>query len=517
MINIIYYRHQQHLINSSSMHTIVLFPNNKTIRDSYGPSGYGKGEFGWQHFTAKSAELKKDYLATICRDGMEDRLGADAVDIILRDWFGEINVTEDKEGIKQYDNSYIDHQSLMVLPRQHGSKLVNKEFVMDFMKFLQERNIAILGGNDNDEECHPLAKDGTTIDIPLPTDHRWLADYLVARKDEQGFWIVFNQKSGTQVIFSFDQMMPLKNDCSCCHEEIPHFSMEMKPEKSTLPIGIDLKITDRCYRNCKFCYEGSTPAGKHFNGHRWASYLAHFKDMELFEICIGGGEPLLHPKFIKMLHDLREIDVVPSFTTRETDWLRDGRRSEIIDVVGSFAISMNEDDISSVSPIKELATTLDYHSISHELAAVQVVMGTIREYVFSLLLEQCYKYNITLSLLGYKSGLGRSPEFKSSSKFSKYPWWIKRVQKANDNNKMPKIVIDTVLAAQFADELKKLDVPSWSWDIKEGRFTCYVDIIKNTMAASSYSRRDDFLEFDVYGKNAMDVFRKEWLSLKVIG
>ena len=56
--------------------------------------------------------------------------------------------------------------------------------------------------------------------------------------------------------------------------------------------SIDCKITNRCYGQCAFCHENSTPDGDHGD-----ILNAKFIDTlrPYTEIAIGGGCPLLHP------------------------------------------------------------------------------------------------------------------------------------------------------------------------------------------------------------------------------
>ena len=54
----------------------------------------------------------------------------------------------------------------------------------------------------------------------------------------------------------------------------------------------DVKITNKCDRNCKFCYENSSMFGKHGDilSPSWLDKLHPY-----CELAIGGGNPLSHP------------------------------------------------------------------------------------------------------------------------------------------------------------------------------------------------------------------------------
>ena len=59
------------------------------------------------------------------------------------------------------------------------------------------------------------------------------------------------------------------------------------------PDSIDLKITDHCLCNCSFCYEGSTPEGKHASVRVIKEIFSCLPEKPI-EVAIGGGDPLDH-------------------------------------------------------------------------------------------------------------------------------------------------------------------------------------------------------------------------------
>lgn len=79
-----------------------------------------------------------------------------------------------------------------------------------------------------------------------------------------------------------------------------------------LPEQLDAKITDWCDAGCAWCHEGSTTKGTHCDVDRT---LALFKDLQPgTEIAIGGGDPLSHPEFERLVRGLRGFGIVPSVT-----------------------------------------------------------------------------------------------------------------------------------------------------------------------------------------------------------
>ena len=89
--------------------------------------------------------------------------------------------------------------------------------------------------------------------------------------------------------------------------------------EATSPESFDLKITNRCYHNCKMCHEKSTCDGKH----------GEILNQKFFDTChpyteiaIGGGNPLEHPDLEKFLVMCKEHKFIPSMTVHQDDFLK---------------------------------------------------------------------------------------------------------------------------------------------------------------------------------------------------
>lgn len=78
------------------------------------------------------------------------------------------------------------------------------------------------------------------------------------------------------------------------------------------PEQMDLKITDWCDAGCSWCHEKSTRRGAHGD---IDAMLELLKDLPAgVEIAIGGGDPLSHPEFDRLVAGLRSFGLVPSVT-----------------------------------------------------------------------------------------------------------------------------------------------------------------------------------------------------------
>ena len=142
-----------HSTNSSSTHSIIFAKSLANIEDNY--EGYS---FGWDFFTCVSKEAKLRYLAATLASNMYNVDNATVQAIVLA-WTDVDLTTKELNGFQVY----VDHQSLIALPRSRTGKGINKDFFDDLKSFIMRESIVILGGNDNTEEEHPLINRGPTV------------------------------------------------------------------------------------------------------------------------------------------------------------------------------------------------------------------------------------------------------------------------------------------------------------------------------------------------------------------
>lgn len=84
------------------------------------------------------------------------------------------------------------------------------------------------------------------------------------------------------------------------------------------PEFYDIKITDRCGGNCPYCYMDSTISKDHAKDiiNKIYRYFGSMnKNQRPFQVALGGGEPTLHPDFIKALIAFNDLGIVPNYTT----------------------------------------------------------------------------------------------------------------------------------------------------------------------------------------------------------
>jgi MoaA/NifB/PqqE/SkfB family radical SAM enzyme len=449
--------------NSSSTHSIVFLKEPGQDKDAYG------SDFGWDFFTAASEDAKKDYLALTLYYNLQRMCSNEMAATIVREWVGTSFPleTESWDGTKGPDG-YIDHQSIMTFPNEWDGKGIDKRFVDEFKKYLLLPNVAVLGGNDNTEESHPLLRGATKWATDLPLDDccgNGASDYVARKDPNHDYWVLFNRKFGTKVRFSFD----------------PNAKV---PEKSYAPELVDIKITDFCPFGCTYCYQDSTLEGKHADSNVLRTLARALGGLKVFEVALGGGEPTLYPDFIGLLQTFREYGVVPNFTTKSLHWLRDPNlRVPILESCGSFAYSA-----SCAHEVWDLLALLNEYCVDTGKVSVQTVLGVAYGYELDRIFELCATSGLQLTLLGFKTtGRGKSYDTKDWRKYA-----LDTIKRCREQGKCPRLAVDTLAATQLLPELKQLKIPDWLYHTQEGRFSCYIDATKGAIAPSSYCDEGDY-------------------------
>lgn len=483
--------------NSSSSHSLVFTKNS--LQDS----GIVEGEFGWNNFIAASDDMKLLYVATladyILSNSIPDILSRQA---LLRHLLGNENITT-YFGESEYGSisSHIDHNSAYNLPVDwppiysslsgefvNFGKFIDIEFLKDFANYFLQKGLVIVGGNDNEKpKNYPGINNEDLFVLPVPMDRHgeW-----IARKDKvYNYWSLFNKYDGTKVRFSFDDINA------------------KAPERAFAPELLDIKITEKCPfsldtspNSCaRWCYQNSQVNGKEFSVSDAYLLASCLRNLKVFEVAFGGGEPTSHPKFISILETFKAEGIVPNFSTRDLSWLKDDSKwPRILKACGSFAYSVRE--AKDVTALHNLMINKDLILRTKNKASIQVAMGTVSKRVFRNIIMKAGEYGIRVTLLGYKN-TGRGLEFTPID----YSWMLSVIKQVLDNRDLafPHISVDTTLAEQSEDEIIALDIPNWMFHTQEGRFSAYLDAVQGKFGPSSFCEPSEMfdLHFSENDKN----------------
>lgn len=431
--------------NSSSSHSIVWAPNRALgIRDDL------DGDYGWGNFTLATYESKRDYIASMLVD------------------YDHTNLQEVVSffDLKSYwEPSSIDHQSNDILsPKLVTSKNpLARVFLGELREWLRRDDVIILGGNDN-SDGHPLYKNHPLIsvqDVLQATSEAILGNNEHEVMYDNGSWVIFNAnpKSGWRY-------GPYKVRWT--------FDPEKEVGKSNFPELVDIKITDFCPFGCKWCYQASTLEGVHAPFERIEAIAHELASLGCFEVALGGGEPTLHPDFKRILKVFESVGILANFTTRNVKFLEE---EGIFDTFkGNVAISVE--------------TGKDVQKINDMFRKYEIRDRIVLHYVMgSSSLEEMKKilaYGFNTTLLGFKTtGFGSTFD---PHDYSDWRSALDDLLMGKDSSKDDfiyfdaKIGIDTALANQS----DMSGIPPHLYYTEEGRFSFYIDAVKNTFAPSSF-------------------------------
>jgi len=438
--------------NSSSSHSIVIVKDPSKVKPI---DSDNTGSFGWENFILTEPKSKIEYLAAQLYTSYQGTLGDKLAKLLIKDFFGS-RLKIDPDGV--------DHQSAISFPLTRDDKDMESEFVQEFTDFITKENVIIVGGNDNSDEnaVNNLETEHETIEFPSNYGSMWV------KKQNDGWWTFFSKENGGKVTFNFNKDAP-------------------PLVKARTPDLIDMKITDYCEAGCAYCYQDSSKKGKHASLEDINNLLYSFKNMEVFEIALGGGEPTKHPQFSDIIKSIRDNNIVPNFSTRSFDWMSDPSIvTTVKNCVGKIGFSCSSrDDVSA----------LIYHMKKAGFWSgdftVHYVLGSAPMVEYTKMLELMSLTGLNLLLLGYKE-IGRGCNF---TPYDNSEWW-KGIKKH-----WVSVGIDTSVAKQYKKELKKLSINEVMYFSEEGKFSMYVDAVEKKVGKSSFEKNpNDYTSIEGYFK-----------------
>jgi len=136
--------------------------------------------------------------------------------------------------------------------------------------------------------------------------YSYLIEYLNDNKGFRGSRVITINKSGAKNIISYINNKPFDSN----------FIKQVKPKvnlkkvsvsgsfRTLYPLHFQIELTDLCNFNCDYCYKNATVNLNKYTNidfNNLKSKLTYYKYKNLKEIGITGGEPTLHPEFIKIM------------------------------------------------------------------------------------------------------------------------------------------------------------------------------------------------------------------------
>lgn len=436
-----------HACNSSSTHSFII-PDQEVETDEL-------ADFGWQYFTVASGNID-NYLAATISSG----ISYNATDAVKQSILDKVNRhLELSLELDEFEDMSVDHQSLIRIPSSfHNPDEPDWEYVKDLRRWFKKHNVAVLGGNDNEETSHHLSDAGRTVDIPGLVDFE-----KITCRYSGSQWVLFNRSNGYRVRIRFDDRIP---------------------ERPTSPELVDIKITDYCESNCGYCYQGSTTKGEHASFNSIINVLNELSALKVFEVAIGGGEPTTHPNFKEIVEYAQLHGIVPNVTTRNYNFVRDNYEW-CAKHLGTIAVSV--DSPVGVHRVRALRTLSD-GTIKFN---VQVVAGGV--YDFDGLVAAAGEAvagtgssrGLPITLLGFKEQ-ERGAGYPKRS----YKNWRELMLKHYKHG----FNVDTAFLQLHKEELDEIvgSRASKFYTLNEGIYSCYIDAVKMEIAPSSYCDRRQY-------------------------
>lgn len=258
---------------------------------------------------------------------------------------------------------------------------------------------------------------------------------------------------------------------------------------SEFPESIDVKITNNCNLNCKYCHENSSISGNHANLEELKSKLSELPGG--VELAIGGGNPLSHPQLFEFLTWLKTNNFIANITVNQkhiTEYYQLIKDLIENDLVKGLGISITSDNLNILKEICNISNNVVFH----------VIAGVNDLNVMTQLIEI---KNCKILVLGYKT-FGRGVGYYSTSVQENISNW-----KLNLKKYIGKCVLSFDNLA-----IEQLNIKNWftnkGWEMfymgDDFTHTMYIDAVEEEYAPTSRcSERKSFSDYSI-----IDYFKK---------
>ena len=256
---------------------------------------------------------------------------------------------------------------------------------------------------------------------------------------------------------------------------------ECVPEHPEL---VDLKITDMCRNNCKFCYAGSTSNGHHADREFLSevirqlstTYEAQYERMT--EFAIGGGNPLEHPQFDEIVEIIKNTGNIVNVTINVSDipeLIKNKKRIRVFKKnIRGIGVSLT--DVSQVKTLVELKNKLKQSDCRITVHLIPEMIGA--DMVIAIRKEMRKHQMFRILFLGYKN-CGRGTGIQ-----------VNRLTD-DDLNKIAEqfgsLSIDTAFANTYKKWLQdNIESFPYTVTLNEGEFSMFIDGVNKKAYKSSY-------------------------------
>ena len=261
----------------------------------------------------------------------------------------------------------------------------------------------------------------------------------------------------------------------------------MKPE---FPENIDLKITNYCKNNCKYCYAKSNKNGRHADK---AFVKRLINSMHPYtEVALGGGNTLAYPDLVEILEFAKSKNVICNITVKDVDIIKNEKLiNDLYDLELIRSIGVSP---TTIKTLKEAHDILGNNNF-----VLHLILGIHgKDFLNKLKRENLYNVERIL-FLGYKE-IGLGEEFYKENKDV-----IDKKINEIKNIKSIKLPIETISFDNLAINqlnLNTLEEFDMLYQGEDGKFSFYIDAVDKLYAKSSLAsdkEKDTICKLDVQG------------------
>lgn len=170
------------------------------------------------------------------------------------------------------------------------------------------------------------------------------------------------------------------------------------------PEFFDLSPGNKCSGGCTYCYAGALKRGVHYTrlAHKVDEFFGRMTlNQRPFQVAIGGEqEPLENPEFWEMCQRLRELQIIPNYTTNGM-FVNDRNIELTLKWSGGVAVTLHPHLEKfwrrALSRFAEAKVKLNVHTIISDEASVDMTARLYEEYVESGMVD----YFVLLPYMNY--------------------------------------------------------------------------------------------------------------------
>lgn len=287
-------------------------------------------------------------------------------------------------------------------------------------------------------------------------------------------------------------------------------TLDDNPIWAPVPELADISISNHCSKGCSFCYKDSRINYEFMSLNDYCRVLdamCHPRYGNVFQVALGGGEPLEHPDFLRIIDETCKRNIVPNFTTNGI-FLTPDICLKLKNKVGAVALSVSSVDELDKTRLTMLAdanikTNIHYVLSSENLEeACQILQGHFNDYFI--------RVNAIVFLTYKPAGRAKARNvIKDGNSFSRFISMI-----ADSSRVRPRIGFDACFVPML---LRYCNVPPQLIDTCEGAFfSVYIDHEMKVSPCSFSNGKDAYSlrKYDFYEiwNNKFAAFRDKYMN-----